>query len=316
MEDQAVDDAVFMGIYAAKQARSGVLPVQNESGIWQAWSMPDGNYMIQPLSGERQPVGALSLMDAREFIHVFDPMPAEVSYDDFEDDGTALRADAPNLLARWYMQAIEESPISLEDDDDLPAPVFGNNGNLLDEEPLFASPEALFFDNPAGDEGLAATAQVLSPRQPSLGGALLSPAEEYIRYLTTLPINDVSLRQEFVDLLKELRGGIPDPVTEEKTRLFLDIDLGDLPKKAHLYTEFGLALRREHQMGLALIAHQKALDCSSDDANILFNIARTWYELGNYEEARSFLNKALSVAPGFETAKNFLHFLSTDASGK
>ena len=83
-----------------------------------------------------------------------------------------------------------------------------------------------------------------------------------------------------------------------------------------MFTEFGFALRRRRLYKLALASHIRALGFSPKDEHVLFNVARSEYELGKVEEARVYLVKALDAAPDFDAAKRFLAFLDGCAVGK
>jgi len=76
-----------------------------------------------------------------------------------------------------------------------------------------------------------------------------------------------------------------------------------------LYTEFGLDLRREKHYEMALQCHLQALEVSPENERVLFNIARTQFELGQKDSAREYLMRALEADPEFALAQNFLYFL-------
>ena len=80
-------------------------------------------------------------------------------------------------------------------------------------------------------------------------------------------------------------------------------------KQKFMFTEFGLTLRRKRKPRLALKAHLRALELAPRDEHILFNVARTEFELGNTEAAKEYLARALESAPKFSMARNFLNFL-------
>ncbi|WP_027187869.1 tetratricopeptide repeat protein [Desulfovibrio cuneatus] len=119
-----------------------------------------------------------------------------------------------------------------------------------------------------------------------------------------------AMRQEFTLLL--------DHMSNEQNAMTLR-DMEELIRRQipnswqmkYMFSEFGLALRKEQQHQLALLCHQRALECSPNDANVLFNLARTEVELGAMAAARMHLAQALEAAPDFTAAKNFLAFLSS-----
>jgi tetratricopeptide (TPR) repeat protein len=114
-------------------------------------------------------------------------------------------------------------------------------------------------------------------------------------------------------------------------RLYARLDIGDQPalerqvaelleknyhfgwKQKFLFSDFGVSLRRKRKYALALLAHRQALKLAPDDENIMFNVARAEYEMGDTGGARDSLAKALRKAPNFAPARTFLQFLEGSA---
>lgn len=84
---------------------------------------------------------------------------------------------------------------------------------------------------------------------------------------------------------------------------------GILPVHKHMFTDFGMDLRRSHLPLLAVKFYKRALELSPQDCNAYFNLARAYYELGDYVSCRESLQQALTVESDFEYAKDFLRFL-------
>ncbi len=84
------------------------MPVQNESGLWQAWRMPDGSCVVQALNHEYQPWGTSYLMEREEFHSLLVPLASTGTEGSFGRNLRALRSDTPDLLYIWYEQALEE----------------------------------------------------------------------------------------------------------------------------------------------------------------------------------------------------------------
>jgi tetratricopeptide (TPR) repeat protein len=60
--------------------------------------------------------------------------------------------------------------------------------------------------------------------------------------------------------------------------------------------------------------YSKALEIDGYNDHIMFNLARVYFEMGQLDEARNQLFRALEINPELEMARRFLRYL--DASGK
>ena len=321
-----MNNAVFVGLYAAREARAGILPTNSASGMWQAWSMPDGKYMIQPLDFDKKPSGSLSLMDGKEFMGIFDPLEVngENSIDPREPGFPAqgISASAPDLLTQWYLQDFSSETVSAEVIGNINMDEYQELKHIVirpaDYEPELTSVADPFFTDSenavqAMDESpkAAGKAKIVKTTQAKVSPAKPNDAiSSYRNHLESLKLDEAGLRKEFYRIVDKMADN-SNAAAEDECALFLQHDFGDIPNQAFLFTEFGLALRREKHLALALFSHLKALNFSPEDANILFNIARTNYDLGKFEEARKYLTRALTVAPDFDTARNFLNFLNS-----
>lgn len=123
------------------------------------------------------------------------------------------------------------------------------------------------------------------------------------------------MREEFALLLERFDKEASPELERDLSRLILR-GAGFSWKQKFMFTEFGFALRRRRLSKLALASHIRALSFSPKDEHVLFNVARSEYELGKMEEARVYLVKALDAAPDFDAAKRFLAFLDGCAPGK
>lgn len=121
-----------------------------------------------------------------------------------------------------------------------------------------------------------------------------------------------NMREEFGLLIEQVREA-PQPALEQKIANLLAKEGPFTTEQKFVYSEFGLALRRKRKHYLALAAHKRALALAEDDENVLFNVARAEYELGNNEHAKNCLEKALALAPGFASAAAFLSFLNSSS---
>ena len=93
------------------------MPVHNDSGFWQAWKMPDGFFMVQPLDQDMEPCGTMYLLEGQEFGLMLVPLPPA------DEPGPGARPGnegEPDILTLWYEQAIAEQQAA-EDSEKTPA---------------------------------------------------------------------------------------------------------------------------------------------------------------------------------------------------
>lgn len=113
---------------------------------------------------------------------------------------------------------------------------------------------------------------------------------------------DRSLRAEFAMNIMRLRRGDKADAVREFQRM-VDTSDGIVPAHKHMFTDFGVDLRKSRLNDLALSSFQRALDLSPNDSHAMFNVARALYELGKYDEANQYLDRALAIEPNLDCAR-------------
>lgn len=300
-----MDREAYLGIFGLRDmSLAASMPEENACGLWQAWLLPDGDYMINPVDHDHTPVGSSYLIDKIEFISFLTPVSIAVYEEEALPREPALDADAPDLLDFWYKQPLGARPSSRQkkaEEASGPAP-----DKDFPAEPPESPVEALSFEHSNGNALTLkpfAHAASSSSRGPLLNDTQAQKLEK-------------SMREEFNALL----GSVEDkaqPALEQKIVRLLSKGEGFTRKQKFLFSDFGIALRRKRKHYLALAAHKRALSLAPDDENILFNVARAEYELGNIEHAKAYLAKALEKTPDFASARTFLQFLNgTVSSGE
>jgi tetratricopeptide (TPR) repeat protein len=78
------------------------------------------------------------------------------------------------------------------------------------------------------------------------------------------------------------------------------------PELAHVYNRLGMAYRRQGKCDLALNLYQKALTFHPDDENLLYNMARCFWDMEEYQCAAEQLTKSLKLRPTFPEALKLL----------
>ncbi|WP_051261827.1 tetratricopeptide repeat protein [Desulfovibrio inopinatus] len=77
----------------------------------------------------------------------------------------------------------------------------------------------------------------------------------------------------------------------------------------HLFNEFGIKLRKNRMYTEALHYYARAYKLCKSDENLLYNMARTFYELGKIRSAKHFLKKSLQINPAMKEARQFYNAL-------
>lgn len=334
-----MDSAVFAGVFKVKdQAYASSLPVHNASGYWQAWEMANQDVMVQPLDYDLVPWGAVYVLSGQEFSFLFMLVspPGSEAVAALE----MLRADTPDLLGVWYEQAVaEEQDADAPDSRQAPESFGGalpaeaqpaslaNSATEPFEESLLMPPwhpDDLFIEEGLADEGRQGLAHSSPPAPPRPVPSAAPRQDRKEEEKKTLSVQEALeddayvearaqrleelMRKDFTALMAKLDANPHADLEHEFSRL-ITRGAGFTWKQKFMFTEFGLALRRKHLHKLALACHLRALGFAPADEHVLFNVARSEYELGNANAARMHLHRALESAPTFGAAKNFLAFL-------
>jgi two-component system chemotaxis response regulator CheY len=90
-----------------------------------------------------------------------------------------------------------------------------------------------------------------------------------------------------------------------KTALSLD------PTQTHAFNRLGISLRRQGKLQEAGEYFLRAVEVSEGDENLYFNLSRVYFDQGDTNQARSFLEKALSLKPDFKEAQELLAQMSS-----
>lgn len=75
------------------------------------------------------------------------------------------------------------------------------------------------------------------------------------------------------------------------------------PENKHFFNGLGMELRELELYDEAIEFYEKARTLADDDENLVFNIARAYYEKGDTAMAEALLEKALAMNPGLEMAQ-------------
>ena len=77
----------------------------------------------------------------------------------------------------------------------------------------------------------------------------------------------------------------------------------------HLFNDFGINMRKNKMYDQALQYYLRAEQLVKNDEHLFHNVARCYFEKGNIEKCKEYLQKSLELNPDLEASKQFLQFL-------
>ena len=77
----------------------------------------------------------------------------------------------------------------------------------------------------------------------------------------------------------------------------------------HLFNDFGINMRKNKMYGQALTYYLRAEELVDDDEHLFHNIARCYYEKGDIDGCKKYLQKSLQVNPNLKESKMFWAYL-------
>lgn len=127
-------------------------------------------------------------------------------------------------------------------------------------------------------------------------------------YEKALEFDEENVRANFGLGLTYMARGETEKAADVFNRI-VTLDAAFSPDHKHLFNEFGINLRKSKLHDQAVEYYSRALEMTTDDENLYYNIARAYYERGDRDECRENLEKALQLNPDFDSAQQFLDFL-------
>jgi len=136
-------------------------------------------------------------------------------------------------------------------------------------------------------------------------GALYSAQFEFENALN---VDEQNVRANFGLGLTYMARGESEKAGDIFERV-VKLDAAFAPEHKHLFNEFGINLRKSKLHDQAVDYYTRALQITTNDENLYYNIARAYFERGDLAECRENLDKALQINPTFEAARQFMDFL-------
>lgn len=86
----------------------------------------------------------------------------------------------------------------------------------------------------------------------------------------------------------------------------MSVDLAFGPENKFLFNEFGIRMRKTGLREMAKAYYEKAMIVAEADENLLFNLGRVYFELGDFPAAIAAAGKCLAINPGFLIARKLM----------
>ncbi len=115
---------------------------------------------------------------------------------------------------------------------------------------------------------------------------------------------ELTLRQKFARELNRLQNGLVKEATLSIEKILATTE-GIINEHMHMFTDFGIALRKILQYRLALLAFERAYSLAKENAAVLFNLARIHFEMKHFTKAHLYIDKSLAIEPDNAYAQKF-----------
>jgi tetratricopeptide (TPR) repeat protein len=135
-----------------------------------------------------------------------------------------------------------------------------------------------------------------------------------------LSVDEENVRANFGLGLTYLDRGEANKANDIFERL-VKLDASFEQEHKHLFNEFGINLRKNKMLEQALDYYLKAENLAEADENLMYNIARAFFDKKDMEQCLAYLKKSLALNPEFNEGRRFIQYLvdkdmiSEDAAG-
>ena len=120
-----------------------------------------------------------------------------------------------------------------------------------------------------------------------------------------------NLKASFEEALVALENGDRRNALKVLTKL-AESKEGIVPEHKHVFADFGSNLRKQKLPAAALQHQLRVVELSPDDDHALFNVARVYYDMGDFGNTIRYLNRAISLNKNLRPAKLFLEYVRSE----
>lgn len=129
-----------------------------------------------------------------------------------------------------------------------------------------------------------------------------------MEYGEALAVDENNVRATFGLGLTYLEKGDVEKAQEVFSKV-LHMKTAFATEHKHMFNDFGISLRKNGMYQEALQYYSKGVDLDSDDENLFFNIARTYFEAGDWQNCFRYLTMCLEKNRGVAEAVKFCGYL-------
>lgn len=129
-----------------------------------------------------------------------------------------------------------------------------------------------------------------------------------MEYTDALEVDEGNVRATFGLGMTYLEKGDSEKAQEVFAKV-LHLNSAFAVEHKHMFNDFGISMRKNGMYREALQYYNRGMDLDSDDENLFFNIARTHFEAGDWENCFRYLTMCLEKNRGVEEACKFCTYL-------
>lgn len=279
----------FRGVYSTRQTdhTASVPGTGQRKKYWLVWDGEGGTALVQPLSSKLEPAGAKQIISREELLARFTHEPVAVP---------AFSSEASEEPESWnrFSAAVVDAPASVSAED-----ADSSDGTRLDKFSP-ATESAAGAEERGGRPVLRQTVDLDElTLEETLGEEDVAERAAKTEFATALSLLKEGNSRKAVRALKELAA--KDAPYEERHK--------------HMFTDFGIVLRKSRLFDVAVEYHKRALALSPDDDHICHNIARCYYENGDAGRAMTYLKKSLDMNPALTESIRFIAYIRRTQKG-
>lgn len=129
-----------------------------------------------------------------------------------------------------------------------------------------------------------------------------------VEYAEALDVDEENVRATFGLGLTYLEKGDVERAQEVFGKV-LQLKSAFQTEHKHMFNDFGISMRKNGLYREALQYYNRGVDLDSTDENLFFNIARTHFEAGDWENCIRYLTMCLEKNRGITEARKFCRYL-------
>ncbi len=219
--------------------------------------------------------------------------------------GTGTTTRKTIQKAFWYAEENEDGSITMQPLNLNYVPSGPKHNITLDNFLSTFSPEMEFYIATVFPRMRELNKTILRAERHRKNGEHFSAEYEFGN---ALKVDEENVRANFGLGLTYLDRGQADKANDLFQRI-VKLDAAFEQEHKHLFNEFGINLRKNKMHDQSIEYYGKALDLSKTDENLFCNLARAFFDAGNYTQAVENLIKSLEINPEHEVAVKFLNWM-------